>query len=447
MRSNALMVLLLAQAATACVPEGQSPVLPAGSVVETEGDTASAGADPAEAGLPITLDDAREIAARFVDLQSANLVVWTGASLGDPAIFQGANEEPVLYEFPVANAAGAAAGAVMVGAREGAGVVPAFFAEGQATFQSLLADMSHACGLTLTTQDVQFYADGPQAVFAALEWPDDLDLPTDEGFLPDSLGTPGIVYYSPVLAPKMASLDRSAWPAPLAVTTERIEEERALREAYATLPDEKLSPLIGATRWTSAIDRLGASGAVGSGAAEFDSWYQESRAWDSGTCNTGCAPLAAGILLDYWDSHGYSSAVAGTNSSHRTTNARSMLNSLRNAMGTWCTSSGEGSTLSADVDNGGDAYTDSRGYSWSWNNDLTSKWSNLMSEIDAERPVLLHYELSTTSGHSAVAYEYTDPSGSASDYVCIKTGWNISPYWQCWTRDTYTWNRITRVHP
>lgn len=174
----------------------------------------------------------------------------------------------------------------------------------------------------------------------------------------------------------------------------------------------------------------------------------------SGTCYTGCAPVAMGILMEYYDRHLWGSIIASdadnSNTSHTDSDSRWTLDELRKGMGTWCSGS-TGSTYTSKVDDGGDSYAAGRGYvSWAFDNDVEwytgETWPELRGEIDAERPVVAHLS-NWNGGHSVVVYAYEDHSGSSNDTVCVKTGWASPNQTSCFTRRTYTWDRITMVQP
>lgn len=424
-----LSLLLLNIAAVGCASD--SFPLP-------EGD--DEGSDTAVIPNGVPLDDAEWVAERFVSLHADRSPTWARATLEPPFVYFDATGSPVLYEFPVHAVDGAPAGSVKVGAVEGAGVVRSFFTSGPATAESLLDQLGDKLGESVDEADVELLADGPLFVgvrfFGAAV--------TDDTVLQDGAG-------GSIFAPSLVGVDAATlgdWPPPPVVSRESIEEDRQVLDAYLSWSDAKLRDAMASADWVSVTEPDFPSVDVGSGAAEFKNWYQESRPWTTGTCDTGCAPLAMGMLLEYWDAT-YGDLIGDSSrnewSSHTHTTVQTMLDDLRNEMGTWC-SGGAGSTYTWNIDNGGDAYVDDQGYSWTFNNDLTSLWSNTKTEINAGRPLVLSFA-HWRGNHSAVLYEYTDNSGSSNDWVCIKTGWSISPYWECFRPSDYSWSRITKVRP
>lgn len=129
----------------------------------------------------------------------------------------------------------------------------------------------------------------------------------------------------------------------------------------------------------------------------------------SGTTNY-CSPTAAGMVVGYWDSHGYSGLPSGDTA----------IMALGTAMGT--TSSG---TNQYNIDDGMETvYSD---YGYSYFDVIEDTWitfSEVKSETGNDRPFV--YALSnhpTYGDHSVTAVGYID---STTDYVTINDGWSIT---------------------
>lgn len=430
-------LLALSLALASCGPA--APLQPPES--PTEPDATRLSADEPER---FSIHETEIIASRFVEAHPGYSPAWPGASLSDATPLLGYGDEVVFHLYEITSVTGDPAGTVIVGARQGVGVVPAFTTSGRSAVTFLRKRLEESLGASYGAHSIRFFSEGPGLVAAEISWDPTLPPPSVPGFLRDTSRS-DVIYYSPDLATMFPIIDRSTWPAPPPMRPRsELEDERRTRGDYLEQSNSKVNlfaPRAGWVTFQSQRAQL-TNAATGSGASSFDSWFQESRSWSSGSCYTGCAPLAAGILLDYWDENGYSNALDGSNATHTT--ARTNLDELREAMNTYCSGT-TGMTFTSKIDRG-ESFTDDQGYTqWDWNEDIFNKWSSLKSEINAGRPVLLSVNLGSV-GHTAVAYEYTDDWGSASDYVCWKTGWQ-SPTWQCWTRNTYSWFNIVKVIP
>ncbi|MCK6526452.1 C39 family peptidase [Myxococcota bacterium] len=401
----------------------------------------------------VPADDAAVVADRFVEVQAARSVPgWSGAVVGEPRLYVDGASVPYLFEVPVLDAAGRDAGYVQVGAREGVGVVLGYFSQGAAPAQALLDGARARFQGRLAEGDVTFLADGPLFLGVRFSAEPAQVSPGEGTFVDEEAGS---VLHAPALldAGAWAAAD---WPGPAETRWEDLAEERATRRAFLDYDARHLPEVLGLGEFTAAVTAPGqaASGTVDVGVSAFSNWYQESRSWTSGTCYTGCAPVAMGILMEYYDRHLWGSIIASdadnSNTSHTDSDSRWTLDELRKGMGTWCSGS-TGSTYTSKVDDGGDSYAAGRGYvSWAFDNDVEwytgETWPELRGEIDAERPVVAHLS-NWNGGHSVVVYAYEDHSGSSNDTVCVKTGWASPNQTSCFTRRTYTWDRITMVQP
>ena len=133
----------------------------------------------------------------------------------------------------------------------------------------------------------------------------------------------------------------------------------------------------------------------------------------------GCSPTAAGMVLGYWDSHGYPNFPVGN----------PLIDELADAMGTWDWPI-HGFTWPLDIDNGIEEVCENHGYSnFDASNDLWMSWSEIKDEVDADRPfVISMLRGGTGSGHSqpygehsvtCVGYDDYD-----EDYVVIHDTWD-----------------------
>lgn len=173
----------------------------------------------------------------------------------------------------------------------------------------------------------------------------------------------------------------------------------------------------------------------GKGYEKFSAYNQEKKFDDD--CYTGCTPVAFGILLEYWDRHGYPAMVGSTTKNnyknHLDPVVKGMLRTLRAVLGTFCTSEGWGSTYIKNNTNV-ISYIFSRGYfSWRALNSRYGKadpsaWNLLKYEINNGRPLVAAIassgsKKSKNADHSVVAYSYVDNPGRTNDKACYIYGW------------------------
>ena len=147
--------------------------------------------------------------------------------------------------------------------------------------------------------------------------------------------------------------------------------------------------------------------------------------WISGVPNYpwyhGCSPTAAGMVLGYWDSHGYPNFPIGPD-------GETLIGELADAMGTnW---PGNGATWPSKIDNGIEEVCENHGYSnFDASNDYWMTWNEVKDEVDASKPfVISMLHGGTGSGqsqpygdHSVTALGYSDYD---EDYVFIHDTWD-----------------------
>jgi len=133
----------------------------------------------------------------------------------------------------------------------------------------------------------------------------------------------------------------------------------------------------------------------------------------------GCSPTAAGMVLGYWDSHGYPDFPVGN----------PLIDELADAMGTWDWPI-DGWTWPWDIDNGIEEVSENHGYSnFDASNDYWMSWSEVKTEVDADRPFVINMlHGGTGSGnsqsygdHSVTCVGYDD---YAENYVVIHDTWD-----------------------
>jgi hypothetical protein len=217
------------------------------------------------------------------------------------------------------------------------------------------------------------------------------------------------------------------------VTDSDLDDERALREAMLEAP-EKATELLGAS--AVQIDDMEGAALTVSVSSTLASYTQESRTWSTGNstgtgkCVAGCSPVAAAIVMQYWDRKTHPLLVGLTtdqeNWSTTDTDVRSMIDDMRDYMDTYCESDGStGWTSTSKIGPGVHAYMVSRGARSSSiaATYTTSTFEKMAGQVLLNFPPIVNFSPGS-SGHSAVAYRYIDNAGTSTDQYCVMTGWS-----------------------
>lgn len=172
----------------------------------------------------------------------------------------------------------------------------------------------------------------------------------------------------------------------------------------------------------------------------FTPFSQEQRTWthstsDSNDCYAGCTPIAAAMLIDFYDRNGFPYMIGDdTQQVHHTSSIlmRETIDDLRGYLNTYCREDGQGGTSQANsvklVD-----YMNTRQTQQFSARRITyaamSTYSYLMREINAQRPAIVHYHTQGTIGtnHSAIAYGYQYGGAWADNFLTVRTGWSGQP--------------------
>lgn len=153
-------------------------------------------------------------------------------------------------------------------------------------------------------------------------------------------------------------------------------------------------------------------------------------------CIMGCTPVAFGMIYGYWDYNGGLTSMIPGSADYQSRDVNDMVWQINNYIGTTCngsTSAGWFADLS-----GANNYAIGRGYRSSrvetvWHGVDYFLFGDVSAQIDANRPALLSYWMSSvTQGHSVAAYGYTI-SGSTKT-IRANTGWS-SPTTKVYTVD------------
>jgi len=155
--------------------------------------------------------------------------------------------------------------------------------------------------------------------------------------------------------------------------------------------------------------------------------FQQSLGWIDGVppyeWYLGCTPTAAGMVIGYWDSHGYPNFPG----------EKTLVEELADAMSTSDWPRLEGETYPWDMDNGIETVSINHGYSnFNASNDYLISWSEVTNEINANRPFVLSMnDGGTGSGrtepygdHSVAALGYSDNNIYGEKYVFIYDTWD-----------------------
>lgn len=151
----------------------------------------------------------------------------------------------------------------------------------------------------------------------------------------------------------------------------------------------------------------------------------------------GCSPTSAGMVLGYWDTHGYSNFPSRDY----------LIDALADAMGTdW---PGNGATWPWDIDNGIETVCDTYNYpNFQASNDYYVSWTEVKNEVNANRPFVLSMLNGGTpvggsndyGEHSVTCMGYYDGS---TDYVLLHDTWDTTTTrylaFGSWTGAMATW--------
>ncbi|MGD0081248.1 MAG: C39 family peptidase [Methanoregula sp.] len=140
----------------------------------------------------------------------------------------------------------------------------------------------------------------------------------------------------------------------------------------------------------------------------------------------GCSPTAAGMVLGYWSSHGYSNLPTGT----------TVINELASAMGTGSTWPLNGVTWPIFIDDGIETVARNHGYTsfdgveniWLYGD----HFEEMASEVDAQRPFVLSMAAGGMAVGKPTAYGYHSVTGvgyvrGVQNYITIHDTWNNPP--------------------
>jgi len=131
----------------------------------------------------------------------------------------------------------------------------------------------------------------------------------------------------------------------------------------------------------------------------------------------GCSPTSGANLMYYWASNGYPNLTSGMTSNQ-------VIENLASFMGT---NHSTGGTSPSDVGPGIINYIESQGYNnFSYTQTTYPSFSNIMSEIDANRPALVGFSNHSTYGtHTSALVGYE--CGTGPNVMIIHDTWSSTP--------------------
>ncbi|MFA5295704.1 MAG: C39 family peptidase [Methanoregulaceae archaeon] len=201
---------------------------------------------------------------------------------------------------------------------------------------------------------------------------------------------------------------------PMEVPLELYEQHNVIEQEYYELAQKEWAAIIAGEGSLTVTDPLsGYSGYISGIPAYY--WYR------------GCSPTAAGMVLGYWDSHGYPNFPVGT----------SLINELANAMGTGSTWPFDGSTWPWMIDDGIVTVCQNHGYSgFSAANDYWMEWTEIKNAVNSQKPFVI------SMLHGGIGSGYSQPYG---DHSVTSAGYSefSTPFVNVWdTWDIYSTHYI-----
>ncbi|WP_018693898.1 hypothetical protein [Algicola sagamiensis] len=169
----------------------------------------------------------------------------------------------------------------------------------------------------------------------------------------------------------------------------------------------------------------------------FSPFYQEYRYWptssnDRNECYAGCTPVAAAMLVDFYDRNGYPNMIGDETQQNHQANSplmRETINQLRGVLKTYCREDGQGGTSQSNsinivdyMNQRGDAQWKARRISYA----AMTTFSYLIQEMKAQRPAMVHYHTQGQIGtnHSAIAFGYIYGGYWGDNFLTVRTGWS-----------------------
>lgn len=342
------------------------------------------------------VEEANTSAIAFINSQRDRYPIWQTAQVSK--IVSLYNLQGVLqgYEVQLKSTNSQPVGYLILEANLNKSTVAEFTAKGEAPSTSLIKEFNAKTGLTVDTSstDIQLLWNGPGT--SALTWANQ-----QNGI--------ELIALNPTL---------------------RLEDYHLSGKYQNTSTADLKKP----QRYRRAVTEKSEGEAIDWG---FTPFYQEDRFWsessnDRHECYAGCTPVAAAMLIDFYDRNGFPFMIGDDSQQihHASTPLmRDTINQLRGFLGTYCREDGQGGTPQRNSTKIVD-YMNSRGTEQWKARRITyaslTTFTYLMNEIKAKRPAMVHYHSRGNIGtnHSAIAYGYIYGGYWSDNFLTVRTGWS-----------------------
>ena len=351
---------------------------------------------PASAATSVSIDDAETVASfyvQYIPTFIADYSEWQEATVEQSTVYHDLDGRKSAYAFDVIEN-GQYAGYILVSATRdnypilefSTGRTPDAITELTTRSETLAQERANENGLTAGEAKLLYLG----ATFYYAEYP----LIDDRGEVVDRVVVD-------LTVPAIVDLDASQVEMPMGEKDLLEEQQMRKQEANAL--------------WDALEEKMKTTSPEGPASSRGLGWISGVPAY---IWHCGCTPTASGMVLGYWDSHGYPNFPGET----------TLIEELAVAMGTeW---PGNGATWPWDIDDGIEEVCENHGYSnFDASNDYWMTWSEVKAEVDASKPFVISMSHGGTGSgqsqpygeHSVTALGYSDYD---EDYVFIHDTWD-----------------------
>ncbi|MEA1894690.1 MAG: C39 family peptidase [Euryarchaeota archaeon] len=378
----------------------------------------AAASAPASAATNVSIDDAETVASFYVQYVPTfidNYSEWQEATVEQSTVYHDLDCEKSAYAFDVIEN-GQYAGYILVSATRdnypilefSTGRTPDAITELTTRSETLAQERADENGLTAGEAKPLYLG----ATFYYAKYP----LIDDRGEIVDRVVVD-------LTVPVIVDLDVPRVELPMG--EKDLLEKQQMRKQEAN------------TLWDALEEKMKTTSLEGPASSRGLGWISDVPAY---LWRCGCAPTAAGMVLGYWDSHGYPNFPGET----------TLIDELAVAMHTGVPPRSPGGTYNSDVAPGIEEVCDNHGYS-DFDAQLKSiSWNRVKEEVDASRPFVLHMQQGGTGSghsqpygdHSVTGLGYSDYD---EDYVFIHDTWDEHTHTIAY--DNWDSAEMTRVIP
>ncbi|SFC31818.1 C10 family peptidase [Pseudoalteromonas denitrificans] len=340
---------------------------------------------------------AEEIAREFISSQNSRYSNWKTAKIETTIPLYDLNDQLQSYEIQLVNELAEPVGYIIIEANQERSGVTEFTTIGVAPSIDLQYFFEQETGLTSKNKNIKFIWNGP--------------------------GTSGLLWLNGQNEQKLISLNPN-----LRIDDFKIIREKSLTRQHQYLSAKHSNFYAPATLETQSDNIIDWS---------FKPFFQEKRTWNNSSnennyCYAGCTPIAAAMLIDFYDRNGYPHLIGDdTQQDHQadSTLMRHTIDELRKNLGTYCRSDEQGGTAqSASVklvdymNTRSEQQWDAKRISYA----TMTTFSYIIREIKAQRPVIVHYHTKGNIGtnHSAIASGYIYGGYWSDNFLTVRTGWS-----------------------